>query len=97
MLVLKHGKIYYDFLASSLRQYNRLCPNNLLYWFAIKKACERGYEIFDMGRSTIDSGTYNFKKQWGAYPVSLNYQYFLNKGNKVPVVDAHNNKYQIYL
>jgi hypothetical protein len=28
-------------------------------------------EYFDLGRSTIDSGTYMFKKQWGIVTLSL--------------------------
>jgi hypothetical protein len=31
----------------------------------------RGCSSFDFGRSTIDAGTYRFKKQWGAAPVQL--------------------------
>lgn len=51
--------------ASSLRPYLRLCPNNLLYWEAIRTACEQGLLRFDFGRSSRGSGTYKFKKQWG--------------------------------
>ena len=30
---------------------------------------------FDFGRSSLDEGTYKFKKQWGASPVPLPWQY----------------------
>lgn len=62
--------------ASSLRHYFSKCPNNLLYWDAIQHACDRGYRLFDFGRSSIGSGTYNFKLQWGAQPVQLHWQVF---------------------
>ena len=52
--------------ASSLREYFSLCPNNLLYWEMIRWGCKNGYQRFDFGRSSPDSGTYRFKKQWGA-------------------------------
>ena len=52
--------------ASCLRPYLRLCPNMLLYWEAIRTGCEQGFRRFDFGRSTRDSGTYRFKRQWGA-------------------------------
>lgn len=52
--------------ASTLREYNRLSPNMLLYWNFLKFAIERGYKEFDFGRSTPGEGTYKFKKQWGA-------------------------------
>ena len=60
--------------ASTLREYNRLAPNMLLYWNLLKVSCERGCKQFDFGRSTYGEGTYNFKKQWGAKPVLLDWQ-----------------------
>ena len=95
MLYIHCRNVFSDPWASSLREYNRLCPNNILYWEAIKFAIKNGFEYFDFGRSTIDCGTYNFKKQWGAKPVQLNYSYFLNRANKIPVVNAHDNRYQL--
>jgi FemAB-related protein (PEP-CTERM system-associated) len=95
MLYISCRKVFSDPWASSLRRYNKLCPNNILYWEAIKYACKEGFEYFDFGRSTIDCGTYNFKKQWGAEPVQLHYQYLLNKATKIPVHNVHDNRYQL--
>jgi serine/alanine adding enzyme len=67
--------------ASSLRSYFRLCPNNLLYWEAIRSACERGLQRFDFGRSSRGSGTYNFKKQWGALEEPLHWQASVGGGD----------------
>jgi FemAB-related protein (PEP-CTERM system-associated) len=67
--------------ASSLRECFSKCPNNLLYWEAIRHACERGCKFFDFGRSTIGSGTYNFKLQWGAKPFLLHWQLYPEDGN----------------
>jgi FemAB-related protein (PEP-CTERM system-associated) len=52
--------------ASSLRQYNHTCANMLMYWHLLERAVGRGQAVFDFGRSTVDSNTYRFKKQWGA-------------------------------
>jgi serine/alanine adding enzyme len=52
--------------ASCLPEYFALCSNMLLYWETIRAACLEGYGRFDFGRSTRDSGTYRFKRQWGA-------------------------------
>jgi FemAB-related protein (PEP-CTERM system-associated) len=60
--------------ASALRPYFHLCPNNLLYWEAIRSACTQGLQRFDFGRSSPHSGTYNFKKQWGALEEPLHWQ-----------------------
>jgi len=57
--------------ASTLRQYNRLNPNMLLYWNFLKFAADHGKKTFDFGRSTENEGTFSFKKQWGARPVPL--------------------------
>jgi FemAB-related protein (PEP-CTERM system-associated) len=57
--------------ASSLRRYNRLAPNMLLYWTALEFSCNQAYRWFDFGRSGINDGTYAFKKQWGAVPRTL--------------------------
>jgi len=60
--------------ASSDRRYWNLCPNNLLYWTALRDAAARGFERFDFGRSSIGSGTYQFKRQWGAIETPLYWQ-----------------------
>jgi serine/alanine adding enzyme len=45
--------------------------NMRLYWEVLRVVVERGCRQFDFGRSTVDSGTYRFKLQWGAKPVQL--------------------------
>jgi serine/alanine adding enzyme len=45
--------------------------NMRLYWELLRAVLERGCHQFDFGRSTIDSGTYKFKLQWGAKPIQL--------------------------
>ena len=64
--------------ASTLREFNRLSPNMMLYWNLLKYAADSGKEVFDFGRSTLNEGTYRFKKQWGAKPEQL-YWYCLSR------------------
>jgi serine/alanine adding enzyme len=45
--------------------------NMKLYWECISLAIARGCTRFDFGRSTMDSGTFRFKAQWGAKPSQL--------------------------
>ncbi len=45
--------------------------NMKLYWELLGTCIVRGCRTFDFGRSTIDSGTYRFKAQWGAKPKQL--------------------------
>lgn len=65
--------------ASTLREYNSLSPNMLLYWNLIKFSIENNYSEFDFGRSTRGGGTYRFKKQWGATEHILYTHAFENK------------------
>lgn len=69
--------------ASTLRRYNHLAPNMLLYWGLLRLSCERGCKLFDFGRSTFGEGTYNFKKQWGARPVLLDWKTYDSTGRLV--------------
>jgi FemAB-related protein (PEP-CTERM system-associated) len=80
--------------ASSIREFNPLCPNVLLYWDALQYAQTCGAEVFDMGRSTPNEGTFRFKAQWGAQPVPLHWEYQLLAGTDVPNVSPSNPKFQ---
>ncbi len=81
--------------ASSIREFNSLCPNVLLYWDAIQFAQASGAAIFDMGRSTPNEGTFKFKAQWGAEPVPLNWEYHLRTESELPNVSPANPKFQL--
>lgn len=61
--------------ASTIRQFNRLSPNMMLYWNFLKYATDEGFRKFDFGRSSPQEGTYKFKEQWGAKPTPLYWQY----------------------
>ena len=80
--------------ASSNRDFRQLCPNNILYWQAIRFAIGLGVHTFDFGRSTPGEGTFKFKKQWGANPVQLYWQYLLREGVGIPEVNPANPKYR---
>lgn len=80
--------------ASSVRDFNALCPNHLLYWSIIAAACDRGCATFDFGRSTPNEGTYKFKQQWGAQPVPLHWEYGLLDRQTLPDTGPTNPKFQ---
>lgn len=80
--------------AAALRDYQSLSPNMLLYWSVLKEACETGVTRFDFGRSTVDSGTYRFKAQWGARPIALYWYYAVAPGKPLPELNPNNPKYQ---
>ncbi|MEI8079190.1 MAG: GNAT family N-acetyltransferase, partial [bacterium] len=45
-----------------------LCGNMLVYWRSLTRAIETGCRSYDFSRSRADSGTCDFKRQWGAVP-----------------------------
>lgn len=73
MLIIKFHDTWIDPLAASLAEFKAKNANMLLYWEALRAACEAGAKEFDFGRSYRGSGTYNFKKQWGAKEAGLIY------------------------
>jgi len=81
-ILLCHSCIVSVPWASSIRRFNRWNPNMLLYWTFLKFASDNGYQTFDFGRSTPGEGTFQFKKQWGARPVSLHWASFNRKGGR---------------
>jgi hypothetical protein len=81
--------------ASSIRDFNPLCANVLLYWDAIQFARDAGAASFDMGRSTPNEGTFKFKAQWGAEPVPLHWEYQLLHADRLPNVSPANPKFQL--
>jgi FemAB-related protein (PEP-CTERM system-associated) len=80
--------------ASSLKEYNRLSPNMLLYWSLMEYACDNGFKYFDFGRSTPYEGTYKFKDQWGARPATLYWHNIIFDGHRVNNEDSEKTKFE---
>lgn len=74
--------------ASCRAKAKPLGMNMKLYWELLTVAVGRGCTVFDFGRSTVDSGTYRFKRQWGAEPRAL-YWYRWTPGAEHPPAGAH--------
>jgi len=79
--------------ASTLRDVNHLSINMLMYWEVLSLAIRNGFKYFDFGRSSKDTGTYQFKKQWGAMPKQLYWHYWLAEGEAAPALNPANPKY----
>ena len=81
--------------ASSLKASRGLCPNHLLYWTVIQHAIAEGFAVLDFGRSTPDEGTYHFKRQWGARPEPLCWEYRLFSTKHVPDQSPKNPRFRL--
>jgi FemAB-related protein (PEP-CTERM system-associated) len=71
-----------------------LAGNDFKYWELMRRACERGLEVFDYGRSKRGTGSFEFKKNWGFEPVPLHYEYRLFRGSAIPQNNPMNPKYR---
>lgn len=94
-LTYRTGRLVEVPWASSIRDYNSLCPNHQLYWHVMESAVAEGCEVLDFGRSTPDEGTYKFKAQWGATPVPLQWEYPLLHGDGLPDQSPKNPKFRL--
>ena len=81
--------------VSSLRKAFHLYPNNILYWEAMLYAISKGCHYFDFGRSTIGSGTYDFKIRWGATAKPLYWQRINLEKNTSSGPEYENTKYKL--
>ncbi len=69
-----NGTVIYKFGASDAESWS-MRPNHLLFWEAIRTACDQGNRWFDFGRTDADQeGLRAFKQSWGAREEPLVYR-----------------------
>lgn len=88
MLLICKNTIHHPF-AATIKKYNHLSINNVLYWEIIEFACKNKLEFWEMGRSPKGSGGAKFKLSWGAEEKQLYYYYLVNDKGDIP---KYNNK-----
>mgnify|MGYP000742924521 CR=1 FL=1 len=71
--------------------------NDFMYWELMRRACERGFKVFDFGRSKRGTGSFDFKKNWGFEAAPLHYEYFLVADREVPEINPLNPKYSLFI
>jgi FemAB-related protein (PEP-CTERM system-associated) len=71
--------------------------NDFMYWELMRRTCERGYKTFDFGRSKRNTGSFDFKRNWGFDPQPLHYEYQLHAATAVPDHNPLNPKYGIFI
>jgi FemAB-related protein (PEP-CTERM system-associated) len=96
-LVLAFKDRLYVPSASSYRHALEFCPNHALYWAVIVDGCTNGFRFLDFGRSSKGGNTFNFKKQWGAPPTQLTWQYLLHRTSEIPAINPGNPKYELFI
>jgi len=74
-----------------------LAGNDFKYWALLQDGCERGYRVFDYGRSKRGTGSFDFKKNWGFEPTPLAYEYALLRRDSIPENNPLNPKYRAFI
>lgn len=70
MVLIHADRAVMPWMASLRSTFSR-GPSQLVYWEALCYGLERGCQMFDLGRSSPGSGTYESKREWAAEPVQL--------------------------
>jgi FemAB-related protein (PEP-CTERM system-associated) len=71
-----------------------LRPNMFLFWQMLCTSGANGYRIFDFGRSTVGSGTYEFKQQWNTRVVPLYWNHWSVAGEEAMELNPDNPRYR---
>ena len=71
--------------------------NDFLYWETMRRAADRGFRIFDFGRSKLGTGAFSFKHNWGFEPEKLHYRFKLKPGETIPELNPLNPKYRLFI
>lgn len=85
------------YYAGDREDARHLAANDFKYWELMRRGCERGYRIFDYGRSKRGTGQFDFKKNWGFEPSPLHYEFFLVNAKSVPEHNPLNPKYRLFI
>ncbi len=83
----------YFYYVGTIRDANRnFNATNYLVTRLQEWGVERGLKQFDLGRSRVDSGPYEFKKHQGFEPTPLAYRYALVRSRELPSFNPSNPK-----
>lgn len=85
------------YYAGDMPEARALAANDFKYWELMKSSAEKGFTIFDFGRSKKNTGSYSFKKNWGFAPEQLYYEFHLCKADRVPQNNPANPKFKLLI
>ena len=89
-----YGETMLPFFAGAVPEGRDVGLNNYLYWAMLEQGYDRGFRVFDFGRSKADTGVFKFKKYMGMEPIPLQYQYDLVAADELPSFNPTNPKYK---
>jgi FemAB-related protein (PEP-CTERM system-associated) len=76
----------------------RTCAgNDFKYWALQRQSVKMGKQWFNYGRSKVNTGSYDFKKNWGFTAVPLVYEFLLLKRDSIPSNNPNNPKFSLII
>ena len=94
MNFLFRGEMH-TYYAASDQNYLQFAPNMFLYYDHLLWAGQNGYHTFDFGRSKLNTGTCDFKRQWETVMRELPYEILLVKRKELPNFSPVNPKFDL--
>ncbi|MGA7193111.1 MAG: GNAT family N-acetyltransferase [Anaerolineales bacterium] len=88
------GKVVTNLHANILHKFRSDYAGEFLYWSVITRYAEKGFAVFDIGRSLIGSGNETFKLKWKPHKQLLAYWYALKPGSTTPELNQKNPRFQ---
>jgi FemAB-related protein (PEP-CTERM system-associated) len=85
------------YYGGGMPEAREVAGNDFMYWELMRRACEKGYKVFDFGRSKVGTGAFDFKKNWGFAPQPLHYEYQLHRSREVPDNNPLSPKFQLFI
>jgi len=89
------GDVATNLHANILRRFRSDYAGEFLYWSLIERYCQKGFKVFDLGRSLIGSGNESFKMKWKPHRQLLAYWYALMPGHALPDLNQKSPKFQL--
>lgn len=91
---IMNGRRVVNLHANILRMERPDYAGEFLYWSAITRYAQKGFSMFDLGRSLIGSGNEVFKMKWSPERKRLNYWYYLRTTSEFPGLNQKNPKFR---
>ena len=82
------------YYAGDLPLARNLAANDFKYWSLMRQAVARGCTVFDYGRSKRNTGSFDFKRNWGFEPEPLHYEFHLLRRTRIPENNPSNPKFR---
>jgi FemAB-related protein (PEP-CTERM system-associated) len=91
---IAHGSVVTNLHANILRRYRSNYAGEFLYWKVIERYSQKGFQVFDIGRSLIGSGNETFKLKWKPRKQPLAYWYALKPGAELPHINQKSPRFR---